>query len=94
MTAIAKTNSNRAHDDYLDQPIWGAKNIGVEINKKPAATFHLLASGKLDADKVGDQWVTTRRRLRRQFGGAASAAMSIPEHPNTAKSDTEIELLA
>lgn len=73
MATIAENNTaSPTNDGQLDQPIWGAKNIGAEINKKPAATYHLLESGKLDADKVGDQWVTTRRRLRRQFGGRAA----------------------
>jgi hypothetical protein len=60
--------------DDLDKPIWGAANIAPEIGKTITQTNYLLIKGRIDADKIGKLWVTTRRRLRNQFGGAASAA--------------------
>lgn len=60
-----------AEDSHEDRPIWGAKNIGREIDKTERATFHLLSRGELPATKVGASWVTTRRRLRERFAGVA-----------------------
>jgi hypothetical protein len=70
MTTIAETAAKPADDD-LDKPVWGARNIGAEINKPTGATFHLLEAGLIDADKVGKQWVSTPRRLRKQFSGGS-----------------------
>jgi hypothetical protein len=53
------TNSS----DDLDTPLWGANKIADVINRSPRSTFHLLEQGYLDADKVGHQWVSTKRRL-------------------------------
>jgi len=47
--------------------VWGAKNIGAEINKTEKAAFHMLASGKLPAKKIGDQWVASRAALKRHL---------------------------
>ncbi|RWF41854.1 MAG: hypothetical protein EOS65_10955 [Mesorhizobium sp.] len=56
-----------------DKIIWGAKAIGQEIDRTERQTFHLLERGLLPATKVGDQWTSTRRRLRRMFGGEEAA---------------------
>jgi hypothetical protein len=53
----------------LDQPIWGAAEIGKVINRNPRQTFYLLESGKIDATKIGQLWTSTRRRLSRSLGG-------------------------
>jgi hypothetical protein len=58
--------------DDLDTPIWGAAVIAAEIGKTETQTNYLLLKRGIDADKVGRLWVTTRRRLRNQFGGAAA----------------------
>jgi hypothetical protein len=50
-------------EDSLDKPVWGANKIAEVINRSPRSTFHLLEKGYIDADKVGHQWVSTRRRL-------------------------------
>ncbi len=64
----------KTDDDLsLDAPIWGAANIAAEIRKPIAQTFYLLSKGLVDADKIGRQWVSTRRRLRDQFAGAKTA---------------------
>lgn len=52
--------------------VWGAKDIGKEINKKPRQTFHMLESGLLPARKVGNQWVAERGKLRAFFTGDAA----------------------
>jgi hypothetical protein len=63
--------------DDLDTPVWGAAAIAEIIRKTETQTNYLLIKRRIDATKVGRLWVTTRRRLRNQFGGAASAA---PRH--------------
>jgi hypothetical protein len=55
--------------DDRDTPVWGVRAISEIIGKSQASTYHLLARQHLDADKLGHQWVTTRRRLLRRFAG-------------------------
>jgi hypothetical protein len=52
----------------LDEPIWGAANIGREINRNERQVFWLLERKLIDATKVGNQWQSTGRRLRRSLG--------------------------
>ena len=47
----------------LDVPVWGAKEIAIIINRSPRQTFHMLSSGVLPAKKVGDRYVSTKRKL-------------------------------
>lgn len=54
--------------------VWGAKNIGAEINKTEKAAFHLLEKKMLPARKVGRQWVASRSALRRHLVGEGEAA--------------------
>jgi len=60
----------------LDRPIWGAEEIGREaglidengiVDTRKA--FYLLERGLLPATKVGRQWTSTPRRIRRVFAG-------------------------
>jgi len=67
-------------DENLDRPIWGAKAIGQEAGcikddgeADERKTFYLLEMKLLDADKVGRQWVSTPRRIRRSLFGDAVA---------------------
>jgi hypothetical protein len=66
---LERTDMGNQHtkpeDDHV--PVWGARNIGKEINRSPRQAFHLLESGKLPAKKVGSQWVSTRGALRRSL---------------------------
>lgn len=55
--------------DPLDRPVWGFIGIGRVINASPKKTEHLLRAGVIDADKLGRLWVSTPRRLLRQFAG-------------------------
>jgi hypothetical protein len=55
--------------DNLDMPIWGARAIARLVRKSLTQTNYLLRQQRLDADKVGRQWVSTPRRLLSQFGG-------------------------
>ena len=50
--------------------VWGCKAIAQVINKTPRATFHLLEKGQIPATKIGNQWATTRKKLREHFEGA------------------------
>jgi hypothetical protein len=70
-TTTAKAPAADRLADDLDRPIWGAKAIARaanlldedgEINIRKA--FYKLEKGYIDADKNGDEWVTTLRRLR------------------------------
>lgn len=47
--------------------VWGAENIGKEINQKARQTFHMLEAGLLPAKKVGKRWVAERGKLRTFF---------------------------
>lgn len=53
------SNSN----EDLDRPIWGVKQIAKIVDRTERQTFHMLQSGQLPASKIGDRWVSTRRRL-------------------------------
>jgi hypothetical protein len=57
-----------AKDARLDTPVWGAKAIGKVINKSEKAAFYLLMKGYLPAEKVGDSWVSTPRKLLHGIG--------------------------
>ena len=46
-----------------DAPVWGAEAIGAVIGKPERATFHMLESGLLPAKKIGNRWVSSRKRL-------------------------------
>jgi hypothetical protein len=53
----------------IDEPLWGAAAIAPVIGKSLTQTNYLLGRGLIDADKIGRQWVSTRRRLLSQFIG-------------------------
>jgi hypothetical protein len=55
----------------LDAPVWGAPLISKHIRKSLKATYHLLAQGRIPADKNGKLYVTTLRRLRTIGAGKA-----------------------
>ena len=52
----------------LDRPVWGAKAIGEVVNKSEKAAFYLLSRGLLPAEKVGESWVSTPRKLLQRIG--------------------------
>jgi hypothetical protein len=54
-----------------DRPIWGAENIGKEINRTKKQVFHLVETGRLKVPKVGKHLVSTPRKLRRLMFGEA-----------------------
>jgi hypothetical protein len=60
--------------DDLDQHVWGAESIGRIIRRSEAQAFHLLNRGLLDADKVGNRWTSTPRRLLRSLSSKHTAA--------------------
>jgi hypothetical protein len=47
--------------------LWTAAAIAQYINVDLRKCWYLLETGALDADKIRDQWVTTKARLDRQF---------------------------
>ncbi|MCS4091858.1 DNA-binding protein [Rhizobium sp. BK176] len=56
----------------LDAPIWGIENFAKIINRTQRATYHLVANGKLPANKIGDRYVSTRRKLLTAILGEAA----------------------
>jgi hypothetical protein len=65
--------------ENLDAPLWGAEAIGREANVVDEdnnvdlrKTFYLLENGLLPGTKVGRQWTSTKRRIRRVFAGEAA----------------------
>jgi hypothetical protein len=63
---------NAADTSDLDEPIGGAKNISKVIKRSERQTFHLLQAGLLPANKVGDRYVSTRRKLLAAVLGEAA----------------------
>ena len=63
-----------AQIDSLDAPVWGAAAIAEIIGKNETQTNYLLINRRIDATKVGRLWVTTRRRLLKQFSGNGAEA--------------------
>jgi hypothetical protein len=55
--------------DPLDQPVWGAEAIAKVLNRPVKQVRYGLERGRFDADKLGKSWVSTPRRLLRQFAG-------------------------
>ena len=49
--------------------LWGAKAIGEEIGKNTRQTFYVLETGRLPAQRIGRQWVTTRAQLKAWLAG-------------------------
>jgi hypothetical protein len=67
------------NEDDLDRPLWGAEAIGREArlldkagNVDTRKTYYGLENRYLDADKYGQLWVSTPRRIRRAFAGKAA----------------------
>jgi hypothetical protein len=58
----------------LDEPIWGVENFAKVINRTERQTYHLVATGKLSGvNKVGDRYVSTRRKLLNAVLGEEAA---------------------
>lgn len=55
-----------------DEPIWEVRNIAKVIKRSERQTFHLLTTGALPAKKIGDRWVSTRRKLLNAIVGEAA----------------------
>lgn len=49
--------------DDADDLVWEVDPIAGVIKRDRRATYHLLATGKLPARKVGGRWVASKRRL-------------------------------
>ena len=68
------TANEKAMSSDLDEPIWGIENFAKVINRTERQTYHLVATGKLPGvNKVGDRYVSTRRKLRSGVLGEAAA---------------------
>jgi len=58
-------NSKNLSSDLL----WGARAIAEEIGRPVRKTFHLLESKVIPAEKIGGQWVGSKRKLRGRLTG-------------------------
>jgi hypothetical protein len=54
-------------DKNPDDILWGAEEIGREVDLDTRAAFYALERGYLPASKIGRKWVTTRGRLLKKF---------------------------
>lgn len=59
--------------DDLDRPVWGIKAFSEIIDRTERQTYHLIASGKLPANKVGERYVSTKRKLLGALLGETAA---------------------
>jgi hypothetical protein len=68
-------SSDDAYDlDPLDRPIWGAIPIGERANVvdsngkvRRGKIYSLLNSGRIPAQRMGKEWVSTQRQINRAF---------------------------
>jgi hypothetical protein len=67
--------------DPLDQPIRGAGPFAAVLGWPEKQVRYALERGLLDADKLGNIWVSTPRRLLRQFAGRHDMAPSQAAQP-------------
>jgi hypothetical protein len=65
---------HNAPPDLADDLLWGCGPIAKHIKRSVRATFHLLQAGRLDAEKIGGNWVSTKSRLNAQFQGSRRAS--------------------
>jgi hypothetical protein len=67
---MSSSDSEKRSPTLAEDLIWGVKHIAREINRTPAQTYHLIATGALKGvHKIGHKTiVASRRELRRQFG--------------------------
>jgi hypothetical protein len=56
--------------------IWGAEQIGQEINLPTRKTFYHLERGNLPGTKVGGLWVSSRQQLRAALLGKSDVTAS------------------
>ena len=55
------------NEQHLDDPIWGTRSIASAIGRTEDETYYLLSKTDFPAVKVGNRWMTTRRRYRNYF---------------------------
>lgn len=58
--------------------VWGAANIGREINVSPRRAFYLLERRLIPGRKIGDTWQSTRSELRAAMLGDAARTTGAP----------------
>jgi hypothetical protein len=51
--------------------LWGAKEIGRFIGKKPRAAFWLLENGQIPGRKQGKMWTSTKGELQEALTASA-----------------------
>jgi hypothetical protein len=71
MSLVETANGTPRKRKATDQSdvVWGGEAIAEVIDRKPAATFHLLETGQLPARKVGKMWAASRSRLLSYLAG-------------------------
>jgi hypothetical protein len=59
LTGAGAIDANSLSDDI----VWEVENIAKIIRQTDRQTYHLLATGKLPAKRIGSRWVASRRKL-------------------------------
>ncbi|MFB9950992.1 DNA-binding protein [Rhizobium puerariae] len=74
MTKQKNNRQSNTETEVVSQSdlVWGAGNIGREINQTERQTFFMLEKGHLPARKVGGKWVASRQRLLAFLAGDAA----------------------
>ncbi len=67
---VAQVNDAASLNDY----IWGAKAIGIEINQTERQAFHLAKIGAIPVRRIGGKLVASRAELRKAIVGAERAS--------------------
>lgn len=77
-TTATTSDSNDGKGEAVpgDKLLWGAGEIGAEINREEREAFYLLEKKRIPAEKVGRTWVSSRNTLRRFFGEKLEAALA------------------
>ncbi|CAA0096921.1 Uncharacterised protein [Starkeya nomas] len=59
-------------DNSTADLVWGVKEIAKLLGRTERQTFHMLNSGHLPANKIGERWVASRKKLLAAVLGEAA----------------------
>ena len=60
--------------DLGDDLVWHVAGIAREINRPTRVVSHMLENGQLPAGKIGNRWVSSKRRLRKRLAEVIAGA--------------------
>ena len=85
---MTTTHQDTRHDDDLDTPLWGVKEMAPVINRTERETYHLIKIKQLDVTRKGALYVSTKRRLLASLG-VLRATTSATERDGGADGNTD-----